>query len=876
LEEFLESCRHTSLLAELEDEEELPDADDDDNDDNDEDDDDDYEDYDEEGFVVSSSAGSGSGSSNPAARNVGGTHGGIGSGRRKTWDDEHVLKRKFSALIPAFDPRPGRTNVQQTSDIDITPPGSDEAPAASPPPEEGKATPIVDMNQPRLQLCLRGPSLPGIIDVEIELGEPEWTIFRAVQYVMQASNLGVKGDKIRRVWEPTYVIVYKELNEKESSPSSVEGEMSSATRRSSASSVLPQLPILSQSHCSMDEILQLLRQLYIISTEKQQGDEEKAEKERFGGTTDVYHSKRITNKLVQQIQDPLILSANAMPDWCHELTFSCPMLFPFDTRLLYFQCTAFGASRSIVWLQNQRDQNAERARSGARGPGRGLGGADELHEFRVGRIKHERVKVSRNDRLLDWALQVMKTHSDRKAILEVEFLEEEGTGLGPTLEFFALVAAELQRKDLAMWVCDDVQESGKDSEKGGQEQQHVVPDSDKPPGYYVSRPNGLFPAPLPQDSELCSKVSKLFWFLGVFLAKTLQDNRLVDLPLSYPLLKLLCQGEVSALVKEKSHIVVQSQTSNDGCIIEDPMTSSMYSILSEESDLDTNASQTGQASPFPSSGAPWFAHLLDFEDLVLIDPERGEFLLALQDYVAAKQAIDTRTDVQEGEKAALVDNLSIKMNGHDVRPEDLTIAMQYSPGSAVFEECGAYDLGPNGDNEFLNATNAEDYFNATLDFALNSGIRRQLDAFRSGFNTVFPMDKLGSFSPEEVRTMLCGDGCPAFVKEDVVRYTEPKLGYSRDSAAFEKFVNVLVGFNARERKSFLQFTTGCSSLPPGKKEGRNRDKFGHHARNMLRILTQLFFLFRWPCQPSSPSYDRAQDRRRRWLVPERQHLRPLP
>jgi hypothetical protein len=33
----------------------------------------------------------------------------------------------------------------------------------------------------------------------------------------------------------------------------------------------------------------------------------------------------------------------------------------------------------------------------------------------------------------------------RKSILEVEFLEEEGTGLGPTLEFFALVAAEFQR-----------------------------------------------------------------------------------------------------------------------------------------------------------------------------------------------------------------------------------------------------------------------------------------------------------------------------------------------------------------------------------------------------------------------------------------------
>ena len=39
--------------------------------------------------------------------------------RRKTWDEEHVIKRKFSALIPAFDPRPGRTNVNQTSDLDI-------------------------------------------------------------------------------------------------------------------------------------------------------------------------------------------------------------------------------------------------------------------------------------------------------------------------------------------------------------------------------------------------------------------------------------------------------------------------------------------------------------------------------------------------------------------------------------------------------------------------------------------------------------------------------------------------------------------------------------------------------------------------------------
>lgn len=39
---------------------------------------------------------------------------GQGGRQRKPWDDDFVLKRQFSALIPAFDPRPGRTNLNQT------------------------------------------------------------------------------------------------------------------------------------------------------------------------------------------------------------------------------------------------------------------------------------------------------------------------------------------------------------------------------------------------------------------------------------------------------------------------------------------------------------------------------------------------------------------------------------------------------------------------------------------------------------------------------------------------------------------------------------------------------------------------------------------
>ena len=157
--------------------------------------------------------------------------------------------------------------------------------------------------------------------------------------------------------------------------------------------------------------------------------------------------------------------------------------------------------RSIVWLQGQRDSAVERQRNTGAVPRR-----DDPHEFRVGRLKHERVRVPRGERLLDWAQQVMKIHSDRKAILEVEFQDEEGTGLGPSLEFYALVAAEIQRRDLALWICADDDLTVEGSPLTGE--------GAKPPGYYVLRPSGLFPAPLPQESPICDHAEQLFWFLG--------------------------------------------------------------------------------------------------------------------------------------------------------------------------------------------------------------------------------------------------------------------------------------------------------------------------------------------------------------------------
>ncbi|XP_033297386.1 E3 ubiquitin-protein ligase HECTD1 isoform X5 [Bombus bifarius] len=685
--------------------------------------------------------------------------------KRRAWDDEFVLKRQFSALIPAFDPRPGRTNINQTTDLEIPPPGS----------ETQSNTRSGSLPMPKLSLTLKGPGLPGVSDVELALTEPHASIFQQVQELMQLTELGSRQEKLRRIWEPTYTIIYKEAKDEESSG-----------RATPVVTLYSRNTAQNSSVCSVEDVLQLLRHVYVLSTTHDDGkhiDYGELEESTCWVHPDDFTSKKITNKIVQQIQDPLALAAGALPNWCEELARSCPFLLPFETRRLYFSCTAFGASRSIVWLQTQRDAVLERQRAPGLSPRR-----DDIHEFRVGRLKHERVSVPRGEKLLDWAEQVMKVHASRKSILEVEFVGEEGTGLGPTLEFFALVAAELQRKDLGLWLCDD--ENSPDTD-----QSRVSGDQVRPPGYYVTRPSGLFPAPLPQDSAACDRAIRYFWFLGVFLAKVLQDNRLVDLPLSRPFLKLMCHGDITNNVNEKIGLSGVTQES-----ISSSMSSS---FISEEGEADTAYSSLEPAS--------WYAGLLDIEDLVLVDPVRGEFLKEVQTAIAKRDR--TLSDGRNSTDEETTLNIT-HSSGMSVPIEDLSLTMTYSPSSKIFAY-NQVELIEGGAEISVTMENAREYAETTINFCLDGGISRQLESFKSGFSKVFPMEKLHAFSPEEVRAMLCGEQNPQWTREDLLNYTEPKLGYTRESPGFQRFVNVLLSLTGPERKAFLQFATGCSALPPG-------------------------------------------------------------
>uniref|UniRef100_F6QKD9 E3 ubiquitin-protein ligase n=1 Tax=Xenopus tropicalis TaxID=8364 RepID=F6QKD9_XENTR len=853
LYDFLDSCRASTLLAELDDDEDLPEPDEED--DENEDDNQEEQEYEE---VMEEEEYETKG------------------GRRRTWDDDYVLKRQFSALVPAFDPRPGRTNVQQTTDLEIPAPGTPHSELL----EEVECAPA-----PRLALTLKVTGLGSGREVELPLNNFRSTIFFYVQRLLQLScNGAIKTDKLRRIWEPTYTIMYREMKDSDKqkecgrlgcwSVEHVEQSLGTdalpkndlitylqrnadpgflrrwkltGTNKSirknrncsqliaaykdfcengckslsmpAALATLQSADILShsreqaqakagssQNSCGVEDVLQLLRILFIVASDPYSArtpQEDGEDMLLFSVPPEEFTSKKITTKIVQQIEEPLALASGALPDWCEQLTSKCPFLIPFETRQLYFTCTAFGASRAIVWLQNRREATVERSRTAS------AVRRDDPGEFRVGRLKHERVKVPRGESLMEWAENVMQIHADRKSVLEVEFLGEEGTGLGPTLEFYALVAAEFQKTDLGIWLCDDdfPDDESRQVDLGG---------GLKPPGYYVQRSCGLFIAPYPQDSEELDRVTRLCHFLGVFLAKCIQDNRLVDLPISKPFFKLMCMGDIKSNMSkllyasrgEESEHCTESQS--------EASTEDGHDALSVGSFEEDCKSEFILDPPKPKPPA-WFQGILTWEDFELINPHRARFLRDIRELAVKRRQILGNRCLSEDEKNTQLQELMLKNpsgSGPPVSIEDLGLNFQFCPSSRVYG-FSAVDLRPNGEDEMVTIDNAEEYVDLMFDFCMQTGVQKQMEAFRSGFNKVFPMEKLGSFSPEEVQMILCGNQSPSWSAEDIINYTEPKLGYTRESPGFLRFVRVLCGMSSDERKAFLQFTTGCSTLPPG-------------------------------------------------------------
>ncbi|KAG4152318.1 hypothetical protein ERO13_D04G115800v2 [Gossypium hirsutum] len=368
-------------------------------------------------------------------------------------------------------------------------------------------------------------------------------------------------------------------------------------------------------------------------------------------------SSRLTGKLEQQMQDAFTLSTGGMPLWCNDLVSSCPFMFSFEARCKYFRLAAFGPRRGQLNAISRSNS-----------------GTSSDRQTTSGGLPRKKFLVSR-DQILDSATRMMDLLARHKGLLEVEYNEEVGTGLGPTLEFYTLVSHEFQKFGLGMWRGDHCS---------------FITSTTLPTESVILRnSSGLFPRPCSPKSDAnngiqFSQVLKKFVLLGQIVAKAIQDGRVLDVSFSKAFYKLILGQDLS-----------------------------LYDIQS-------------------------------------FDPELGRTLLEFQAIIVNQKRLQESICV---ENAALKQDLCFR----NTRIEDLYLdfTLPGYPDYVLSSECNL---------KMVNSANLEEYVELVVDATIHSGIARQVEAFKSGFN---------------------------------------------------QLLEIIQEFEYSQRRAFLQFVTGAPRLPPG-------------------------------------------------------------
>ncbi|TIA99570.1 hypothetical protein E3P94_02149 [Wallemia ichthyophaga] len=287
----------------------------------------------------------------------------------------------------------------------------------------------------------------------------------------------------------------------------------SAITSESVQNTWSQLPASVAQDSQHALILQLLRVLHAMCTGVQEvnvlNQPGAALSQETGVGEMTFVNNKLTAKLNRQLEEPMLIASSCLPDWAIDLPTAFPFLFTFQTRYAFLQAQSWGTARLITKWQNEASRTSSDSRR------------IDPTTSHLGRMQRQKVRISR-EYVLESAIKVFELYGGSSSILEIEYFEEVGTGLGPTLEFYSLVSKEFARKDLKLW-------------RGS---------SDSSESPYVYSQTGLFPMPMSAkeiESDRGEERIKLFRILGQFLAKGLLDSRIIDISFN-PLLMNLVMG----------------------------------------------------------------------------------------------------------------------------------------------------------------------------------------------------------------------------------------------------------------------------------------------------------------------------------------------
>lgn len=154
------------------------------------------------------------------------------------------------------------------------------------------------------------------------------------------------------------------------------------------------------------------------------------------------------------------------------------------------------------------------------------------------------------------------------------------------------------------------------------------------------------------------------------------------------------------------------------------------------------------------------------------------------------------------------------------------------PGHANIELCRG------GRDTPVTVHNLHQYISLVTYWFLIEGVQKQFEALREGnyqmayvhhfhninlicflgFDSIFPIQRLRMFYPEELECVFCGSGSEQHQSWDLKMLQDScrtDHGFHQESQAIQFLYEILVSYNRDEQRAFLQFVTGSPRLPTG-------------------------------------------------------------
>jgi len=191
--------------------------------------------------------------------------------------------------------------------------------------------------------------------------------------------------------------------------------------------------------------------------------------------------------------------------------------------------------------------------------------------------------------------------------------------------------------------------------------------------------------------------------------------------------------------------------------------------------------------------------------IATVDQNLASALKDLMQAVYAKHSIENDSALSAKQKEDAYRGITIR----EAAIEDLGLDFTL-PGYPTIE------LEPHGSQTDVTIENLELYIEKVIDFTLGSGVKKQIDAFRTGFSQVFPHSALKAFTPDEL-VMLFGQTKEDWSLETLMDSVKADHGFNLDSKTVRNLLQTMSEYDEAERRDFLQFVSGSPKLPIGGK-----------------------------------------------------------